>query len=71
MPSCSGVVESSSAEGTKAIGFRHHLGAVTVSNVLLMTVQVLMFVNINPVPDYASESACSLNFATRCRCASD
>lgn len=26
-----------------------------------------MFVNINPLPYYGSESLCSLNFASRCR----
>lgn len=29
--------------------------------------KVIMFVNISPVPEYAGESICSLNFASRCR----
>ena len=29
--------------------------------------KVLMFVNINPVPEYGQESTCSLQFAARCR----
>ena len=58
-----------SALGTsqKHVPYRNSKLTFLLQDTLREGSKVLMFVNVSPVPDFASESTCSLNFASRCR----
>ncbi len=62
-----GDVISALATNQKHIPYRNSKLTFLLQDVLKENSKVLMFVNINPNPDYAGESTCSLQFATRCR----
>ena len=53
--------------GQKHVPYRNSKLTFLLQDSLKENSKVLMFVNVNPVPDYAQESSCSLQFATRCR----
>ena len=62
-----GDVIAALASGQKHIPYRNSKLTFLLQDCLKESSKVLMFVNINPIPDYAQESTCSLQFATRCR----
>ena len=53
--------------GQKHVPYRNSKLTFLLQDSLKDNCKVLMFVNVNPVPEYAQESSCSLQFATRCR----
>ena len=53
--------------GQKHVPYRNSKLTFLLQDSLKENSKVLMFVNVNPVPEYSQESSCSLQFATRCR----
>ena len=62
-----GDVISAMASGQKHVPYRNSKLTFLLQDTLRENSKVVMFVNINPMPDYVGESECSLKFATRCR----
>ena len=62
-----GDVVCSLSSNAKHIPYRNSKLTFLLQDTLREHSKVLMFVNINPLPSYASESICSLNFAARCK----
>ena len=62
-----GDVISALGSGLKHVPYRNSKLTFLLQDSLREKSKVLMFVNISPVPDYSSESVCSLQFAQRCR----
>ena len=62
-----GDVISALGSGQKHVPYRNSKLTFLLQDSLREKSKVLMFVNISPVPDYSSESVCSLQFAQRCR----
>ena len=62
-----GDVISAMASGQKHVPYRNSKLTFLLQDTLRENSKVVMFVNVNPMPDYVGESECSLKFATRCR----
>ena len=61
-----GDVIAAMAAGQKHVPYRNSKLTFLLQDSLKENSKVLMFVNVNPVPEYAQESSCSLQFAQRC-----